>query len=62
MGDNDESVTVSRAEYDYLVWFVQYADFGPADGDVRDGMREHYESSTGKRVPKGWRGEEDEDE
>lgn len=58
---DDEMVTVSRAEYEWLVWFAQRADFGPADGDVRDGMREQYEDETGKRVPAGWRGDEDEE-
>jgi hypothetical protein len=60
MSSEAETVEVSRDEYDFLVWFAQYADFGPADGDVRDGMREEYERQTGRKVPRGWRGDEDE--
>ena len=30
-------------ELEYLRWFVQNADFGPADGDIRDMMRERFE-------------------
>jgi len=37
--------------YDYLFWFFQNADFGPADLDVRLIMQERYELTTGERVP-----------
>ena len=49
---------VTQAEYDYLKWFKQSADFGPADGDVHSGMNDHYERQTGNKVPKDWREEE----
>lgn len=41
-------------ELEYLRWFVQNADFGPADGDIRDMMRERFQQETGKLLPKGW--------
>lgn len=46
------------SELEWLRWFAQTADFGPADGDVRDRMRAQFEEETGKRVPAGWRGDE----
>jgi hypothetical protein len=35
-------------------WFYQYADFGPAEGDVRDYMNEMFKKKTGKELPKGY--------
>jgi hypothetical protein len=43
-----------REEYEYLQWFYQNADFGPADGDVRYYMNEQYTKRTGKPVPAGY--------
>lgn len=48
-----------KEEYDYLLWFYQNADFGPADGDVRAIMNQNYETKTGKKVPEGFREEEE---
>ena len=42
------------AELDYLIWFKQNADFGPADGDVHAIMDKNYTHETGKPVPTGW--------
>ena len=47
-----------QAEFDFLTWFYINADFGPADGDVRNYLREQYEDQTGKQVPPGYRGYE----
>ena len=41
-------------ELEYLRWFHINADFGPADGDVRDAMAEDFIASTGKDLPDGW--------
>ena len=46
MEDNDS------LEYDFLLWFFENADFGPADCDVRNIMYEQYEKETGKIPPK----------
>lgn len=48
-------VAEMEAELDYLRYFKQHADFGPADGDVHQAIDLMYEESTGKRVPKDWR-------
>ncbi len=47
--------------YEYLLWFFQRADFGPADGDVRLVMQREYEREKGKRVPKAYRLEDEEE-
>ena len=41
-------------ELEYLTWFRQNADFGPADGDVKDSMDQQFMQETGKLLPKGW--------
>ena len=45
-------------ELEFLKWFFIYADFGPADGDVRDQMYRLFTKSTGKALPEGYAGEE----
>lgn len=50
-----EKIEVDKAEYDWLVWFAQTADFGPADGAVQYRLRELYEAETGNAVPENWR-------
>lgn len=45
-------------ELEYLKWFYSWADFGPAEGDVRYYMRKDFEKRTGKLVPKGYRDED----
>lgn len=47
------------AELHYLRWFKMNTDFGPADGDVQMLMDEQYEQETGRRVPDGWRRDEE---
>lgn len=49
---------VVATELEWLKWFAQNADFGPADGAVRAEMREEFRCITGKELPKGWRGED----
>ena len=49
-------------ELEWLTWFCQTADFGPADGDVRLSLQDYFEEETGKRVPAAWRDGEDEEE
>jgi hypothetical protein len=41
-------------ELEYLKWFKQNADFGPADSDVHAIMDEQYTLETGKPVPTDW--------
>lgn len=41
-------------ELEYLKWYRLHADFGPADGDVQDGMTEAFMDETGKNLPEGW--------
>lgn len=41
-------------ELEYLKWFYDVADFGPADGDVRYYMNERFMDSTGKNLPEGY--------
>lgn len=41
-----------EAELDFLRFFYTNCDFGPADGDVRQWLRERYTKRTGKPVPK----------
>lgn len=41
-------------EHEWLRWFAQNADFGPADGDVQDAMRRDFMAETGKLLPEGW--------
>jgi hypothetical protein len=41
-------------ELEYLTWFAQNADFGPASSDVRNKMQEYFMLETGKNIPEGW--------
>lgn len=41
-------------ELEYLTWFRNEADFGPADGDVQDMMNRRFMKETGKNIPEGW--------
>jgi len=52
---DDEQILVSKAEYEWLIWYAAEADFGPAGGDVEMMMRETYEEETGNKVPEAWR-------
>ena len=41
-------------ELEYLKWFIINSDFGPADSDVKDMMKEDFMNETGKNIPEGW--------
>ena len=41
-------------ELEYLKYFFQVADFGPAHGDVISYINEDFEEETGKKVPQGY--------
>jgi hypothetical protein len=41
-------------ELEYLQWFRVNADFGPADGDVKDNLDRAFMRETGKNLPVGW--------
>jgi hypothetical protein len=47
-----------EAERDYLQWFHQEADFGPAEGDVRAALNKRYTAETQNPVPEGYGTEE----
>lgn len=42
-------------EIEYLKWFYQNADFGPADVDVKICLNERFEHDTRKKVPTNYR-------
>jgi hypothetical protein len=42
-------------ELEYLKWFKQNADFGPADSDVHAIMDRQYTMQTGNLVPEDWK-------
>jgi hypothetical protein len=50
-----EQEKLEATELEYLRWFAQNADFGPADGDVHYFMQQKFEKETGKSVPENWR-------
>lgn len=41
-------------ELEYLKWFRTNADFGPADGDVKELMDQAFLRESGKLLPEGW--------
>lgn len=51
-------MTERLTELEYLRLFFQCADFGPADGDVREWINERIEYDTGKRIPSEYEPEE----
>lgn len=50
MSDTKERAT----EIEWLRWFAQNADFGPAHGDVFEILQRAFMRSTGKLLPEGW--------
>lgn len=48
------TIPVEPAEYEYLTWFRQSCDFGPAHEDVIAAMHEDYTAETGNSIPEGW--------
>lgn len=49
-------------ELEWLRWFYQNADFGPADEDVRDIMKIQFQNKENKKVPKNYRSEDEDEE
>lgn len=45
---------MKATELEWLQWFYEIADFGPADGDVRDFMKQKFTKETGKELPDGY--------
>jgi len=46
---------IERAtELEYLTWFRQAADFGPAHSDVIDILNREFMRETGMNLPEGW--------
>lgn len=48
----EEKETATKLEF--LEWFYCYADFGPADGDVRQDLKLNFIEETNKNIPKGF--------
>jgi hypothetical protein len=48
----------TATELEYLQWFYDNADFGPADSDVRSIMEDEFVEEMGKAIPKGYEDEE----
>lgn len=48
-------VNEEATELEFLKWFYQNADFGPADSDVRDSLKDIFEHDTGRCLPVGYR-------
>ena len=44
-------------ELEFLRFFYDEADFGPADEDVRESIREDFETKIDKKVPREYRGD-----
>ena len=45
-------------ELEWLKYFYQNADFGPADWDVRKLIEQNFKNDTGKDLPVGYRDED----
>ena len=50
----DPGARPRATELEWLRWFARNADFGPADGDVRQSLKEQFMEETAKNLPKGW--------
>lgn len=48
------SSPVRATELEWFKWFYQNADFGPADGDVQEGMKARFKRESGKLLPEGY--------
>lgn len=53
-GEQQKKIFEMSERLEFLLWFYQYADFGPADSDVRHFLKERYKRDTGKQLPKGF--------
>ena len=49
---------MKATEHEYLLWFFQEADFGPASENVRQIMNERFVEETGKELPDGFGSDE----
>lgn len=49
-------------ELEYLRWFFENSDFGPADYEVKEIMEDDFQRRTGKNVPKSCRQNSEEDD
>lgn len=45
-------------ELEFLLYFYQNADFGPADAYIRYGLKENFKEDTDKELPEGFDDEE----
>lgn len=45
-------------ELEFLKFFYDTADFGPADGDVRSIIEDDFREKTGKKLPAGYERED----
>ena len=50
-------VNKTTEELEYLRWFYQHTDFGPAHEDVVSIMNERYVKLTGNKIPEGYEDE-----
>ncbi len=41
-------------ELEFFKWFYLNSDFGPADSDVNDLMKDDFMEKEGKNIPEGW--------
>jgi hypothetical protein len=46
---------MEASELEFLRWFYSYADFGPADDDIRFLLKEQFVQETGKALPEGYK-------
>jgi hypothetical protein len=49
-------------EHEFLLWFYQNADFGPASCDVRSWLKARFENEKRKSVPANYRDYDDDDQ
>lgn len=45
---------MKATELEWLKYFHDHADFGPADGDVRDIIKSEFMKKTGKELPEAY--------
>lgn len=58
--EKKKSKSLEKAtELEYLKWFYQNVDFGPAHGDVIYCLNERFKKKTGKILPDGYDYDED---
>lgn len=58
LGELQEERNKKIDEHSFLLFFYQEADFGPADSDVREGIKDDFRREFGRDVPEGFRDEE----